>query len=234
MLALAGALLLAILLAIVARRLPGLGSSTSPCTGGQDPKVEWRTTEAKPTFVPGHLFQIEPIGVPYLKLADIRTTGNRTYGDKCDQEWGHIHDPVYFAARDEGANAYFNNPARRVTDDSVEVVVTAVLAHPGPVAQAIQDRYFPEGRALMVCHVNPGSAAEAAGLRAADLLARFKGVDLRVGRQHEVDSIPIVANEAVEVLVIRAGQELTLSVVRQGKDKLGYNYGEVPLLEVTP
>jgi len=28
----------------------------------------------------GHLFQIEPSPVPFLKLAEIRTAGNRAYG----------------------------------------------------------------------------------------------------------------------------------------------------------
>jgi hypothetical protein len=229
-----GGLLLALGLAIGAHRAGVLTSPTARCSGGEDPKVEWRTPETKPASTPGKLFQIEPTTVPFIKLADIRTTGNRTYGDKCDGEWGHIHDPVYIAVVREGANAYYNNPAQRVANDRVEVLVTAVLAHAGHVPQAIKDRYFPAGRALMVVHLFPNSVAEAAGLRPGDLVATYKGVALRAGRQFEMDAIAIVDNETVEILAIRDGREVTFSLVRRGREKLGYNYGEVPLLEAAP
>lgn len=233
-LALLGVLLGVVLLALAARRITSSRGTNTPCLGGQEAKVEWRTTDSKPAFVPAKLFQIAPVGVPYIKLADIRTTGNRTYGDKCDHEWGHIHDPIYFAVRGEGANAYFNNPAQRFTNDQVEVVVTAVLAHAGSISREIKDRYFPAGRALMVARVWPGSAAEAGGLRPADLLAKVKGVALRAGREYELASQPIIENERAEALIIRDGQEVTITIVRQGRDKFGYNYGEVPILEAAP
>jgi hypothetical protein len=202
--------------------------------GGQDPKIEWSASAPRPQFEPGHLFQIEPAGIPFIKLADIRTTGNRTYGDKSDGEWGHIHDPVYAAVQREGGNAYYNNPAQSFGDDRVEVVVTAVLAHAGQVPQAIKDRYFPAGRALMVVHIIPNTVAAAANLRPGDLLARYKGVALSTGRFPELEAIPIVDGETVEMMVIRDGQEVTVSVVRRGHDKLGYNWGEVPLLGDVP
>jgi len=229
-----GALLLAMLLALAVRRLTPPSVAAAPCTGGENPKVEWRTTDPKPAFVAGHLFQIEPLSVPTIRLAEIHTTGNSTYGDKCDHEWGHIHDPVYVAVMNQGANAYFNNPMRQSGSDSVEVVVTAVLAHAGPIAQTIKDRYFPEARALMVVHIVPGSAAEEGALRPADLLAKVKGVALRAGRAYEIDAIPVTENEPIDVLVIRNGQEVTLSMVRHGRSKLGYSFGEVPILEAAP
>ena len=233
-LVLVGALLLAILLALGLRRLGSSSSVAAPCVGGQDPKVEWRATDAKPSFGAGHLFQIEPVGVPYIKLAEIRTTGNLTYGNKCDNEWGHIHDPVYGVVAGEGANAFFNNPAQSFTNDNVEVTITAVMAHTGPLPQVIKDRYFPNGRALMIVHITPGTAAESGGMRPADLLVTFKGVALREGRIYEMDAIPAIANEPVDVEVTRGGQSVTLSMVRQGSGKLGFHYGEAPILEVTP
>jgi hypothetical protein len=204
------------------------------CTGGQDPKVEWRTSDPKPDFVAGHLFQIQPTRTPYVKLADIRTSGNAAYGDKCDHEWGHIHDPVYFAVAHEGANAYFNNPAQTLGPDHVEVVITAVVAHPGPVPLALKERYFPHGRALLIVYVNPGSSAERGDMRPSDLLASFKGVPLSAGRTHEMDAIPMVENEAIEAEVVRGGELVTLHIVRQGGAKTGFSYGEAPILEVTP
>jgi hypothetical protein len=196
--------------------------------------VEWRSSETRPAFVPGTLFQIEPNGVPYIKLADIRTTGNLSYGEKCDHEWGHIHPPVHAAVVREGANAFINNAAQRFPHDNVEVMVTAVLAHAGLVPRAIRERHFPEGRALLVARVFPGSAAEAAGMHAADLLAMDGGVALRAGRGYELESIPVVENETTEMVVIRDGQEVRLSLVRRGRSKFGFNWGEVPILEDTP
>jgi predicted nucleic acid-binding Zn ribbon protein len=230
---LAGALLVAVLLAFGARRLDLITRSSARCLGGQNPKVEWRTSDAKPSFDPGHLFQIENAAVPFIKLADIRTTGNRSYGDKCDSEWGHIHDPVYAAVMREGANAYYNHPAQRLAGDSVEVVVTAVLVHAGPVPQEIKDRHFPAGRALMVVHLLPNTVAEKSGLRPGDLMAVYKGRALHSGRGFEMEGIPIVEDERVEMTVIRDGQEVNVSMVRHGSDKLGYNWGEVPLLEAS-
>jgi hypothetical protein len=229
-----GGLLVAVLLALAARRLDLSKKAAVPCKGGQDPKIEWSTSAPRPQFEPGHLFQIEPAGIPFIKLAEIRTTGNRTYGDKCDGEWGHIHDPVYAAVQREGGNAYYNNPAQRFGDDRVEVVVTAVLAHAVEVRRDIKERYFPAGRALMVVHIIPNTVAAAAGLRPGDLLARYQGVALSSGRAPALEAIPIVDGETVEITVIRDGQEVTMSVVRRGHDKLGYNWGEVPLLGDVP
>jgi predicted nucleic acid-binding Zn ribbon protein len=232
-LVLLGGLLLAMVVALAVRRLT-TSPGSSPCHGGQDPRVEWRTTDPRPTFIPGELFQIDPSSVPFRKLAEIRTTGNRTYGDKCDNEWGHFHDPVTAAVVREGANAFFNSPAQHLDDDRVEVVVTAVLARAPTIPREIRDRYFPEGRALMIVRIFPGSVAEAAGLRPADLVAELKGVPLRTGRHAQLAAIPVVADEAADAVVIRDGRAVTVSMVRRGTDKFGFNDGEVPILEVSP
>jgi hypothetical protein len=227
-------LVVAVLAALGLRRLDRSSGEAGRCMGGESPVVEWRSPEPRREFAVSHLFQIEPIGIPYFKLADIRTTGNAVYGKKCDGEWGHIHDPVYFAVSREGGNAYFNNPATAFSGGNVEVVVTAVLAHAGPLPKAVKDLHFPEGRALMVVHVTPGTLAEAMGLHAGDLLARFNGVALSQGTIRQMEAIPIVADEAVDIELVREGRPLTLHTSRKGKDKLGYNYGEVPILEVVP
>jgi hypothetical protein len=229
---LSGLLVVAVLGLAVYRRTSS-SQLAANCVGGQDPTVEWRTSDPKPHVAVTNLFQIDPARTPYIKLADIRTSGNAAYGEKCDHELDHIHPPVYAVAMREGANAYINNPAQTIRPDHVEVVVTAVIAHTGPVPKTIKDRYFPNSRALMIFRVTAGSPAEVAGLRPGDLLATYQGVALSSARTETLQSMPIVENETIDVEAVRGGELATLRIARQGRSKTGFSYESVPILEVT-
>lgn len=227
-----GGVVVALALVITWRLAPGAASS---CAGGREVVYDWRSddrTAPRLTDVDSH--QINPDITPHVKLATFRHTGNGIYGKKSDTELNHKHEPIAQALRAVGANAFYNEKARRLGDDRYEVATTAAVAHPGPVPAALRDRHLSNGHAILVVHVAPGGAAAAGGLQVNDVLVSMNGAALDGTQLHTyVAAVEAVGRDGtLQAEIIRDGALRTVTLKRPGEGRFGMAAVVAPVLEV--
>lgn len=233
LIALLGLLVLAIAVALWARRL---GDSGRPCHGGEDVTASETPGRTAPRIVVDEPEQIDPDATPHERVGVLRHTGTRAYGDNSDHRFGHSHAPVASALRALGANAFFNEPSRPIGEDRVEVTTIAVVAPAGPLPRSVKERFFPAGRAAMVTHVDLDSGALRGGLAVNDLIVQVAGQAVRGPNPGPV-ALAIMRgvgrDGGADFEVIRGGVTRSLHLVKDG-DRFGVHVATVPVLRVTP
>jgi hypothetical protein len=206
------------------------------CQGGSTAEVIWKTADASaPRIQLPNVNQIDPRVTPFIELAKLRSTGTRRYGQNNDRQLRHLHQGVVDGLHASGANAYFHEPSKPVGQDLAETITSAVLAHPGPIKRALRDRYFGSGRAAMIFQLQPGSAADKAGLRVNDLVVSFAGQPIEGQLPTEAllrMSAGVPADGQAELVVVRDNQLQTLRLRREGSDKFWYWAQTAPIVEV--
>jgi hypothetical protein len=220
-------------LAVAVRLWLSPGPSGDGCRGGERVSVEWQASEGTPRVESRYLTQIDPQLTPHVRRAVLRHSGNAVYADKCAHEYGHNHQAAVDEGHKAGGNAFFHAPAKALGAGEFEVSTTVVVAHPGPVARAQRDRYFPRDLTLQVVRVLPGGAADRGGLAVNDLIVAVDGQPA----PPDADSLTrlgrgVKAGGQLSFEVLRGGVPQIVTMTREGDKIFGYWAIETPILEL--
>lgn len=202
-------------------------------------EVEWI---ADPTTAPRaaarDAIQLDALdAVPHISLARVRTSGNAAYARNMDHGRNHRHDDLRQKMLEVGANAYYNEPSRKIAEDRWEIVSVAVYAHAGPLSAAQRAAYFGAGAACLISGVAADSPAARDGLRTGDLVALVAGTAVAPNNQcaalhTRLDAVD--RGSSVSLTVLRGGVETALQLTRPKEGRYGYWYSDVPVQEGPP
>lgn len=96
---------------------------------------------------------------------------------------------------------------RKITRGQLGVIIQEVTKE-----LAGQFSLPPETKGALVAQVNPGSAADKAGIKAGDVIIRFGGVDIQDTRELRNRVAAAVPGTQVKVVILREGKERALTV----------------------